>query len=165
MSIPSASAAVEQPAASQADSKADIGLSESLLALALHSPSPADAGARGVQTTQSLSSNGCAALEQYAGVTLATIHAKDGSQHLYLMHGVFYQELQPLSVPPDKPFHKPHHDFAFCIYSSDEFLRDVCEQGHDTIYWPRTRRFYSIPDWYRQKIATGLAAFRSASHQ
>ncbi len=144
-------------------SPADIeDLKTRLSALALTSPTEA-----GIKTTEMLSAEGCADVEQYSGVSLVTINHKDGTQHVYIIHGVFFVELQKVEATEvadaGKPYWKPDQNFSFCLMSSDEFVADVCVKGNGIFHWPRTDSFYRIPPWYHNKIAEGVLAMRARS--
>jgi hypothetical protein len=140
---------------------------EKLAKLVVKSPSKEDAWSAGVKTTESLSASGCTDVERWGGVTLATIHGKDGNPHVYIITGVFFDEMQPMEevdfAKLNQPFHTPDKDFAFCIYSVNEFIEDVCKKGQHNIYWPRTKKYYTVPAWYQQAIPNALASFRNHS--
>lgn len=118
-----------------------------------------------LKTPETLSVAGNADIEQHTNVTLATIHAKDGSVHVYLIHGVYFQEMTPIEekafLELKVPFHTPDQDYAFCLYSLDEFIAEVCEKGGHYLYWPRTKRYYQVPTWYQDKLPKSLANLRS----
>lgn len=131
---------------------------------ATFSPSEEAAIKAGIKTTRSLSSSpNSGDLEQYTGVSVLTMHGKDGLIRVYLSFGVYYTELTPLTDAESKQlavYHQVHKDFAFCIYSLDEFIEDVGKKGGYHLFWPRTKQYFSIPLWYRAKLDEALSAFR-----
>jgi hypothetical protein len=146
------------------DAKLDE-MARQLAGLGIRSPPAAAAAAAGVKTTEMLSAHGCQDVEQYVGVALCTVQHKDGTAHVYIMHGVFYQEL-PTVDPADVAalglaFFEPDHNFAFCIFAADEFVQDVCIKGNGLVHWPRTGHYYLIPEFYQTKIALGLHTIRA----
>jgi len=118
-----------------------------------------------MKTTETLSAAGCTDLEQYSSVALATIHAKDGSVHIYLIHGVFFDEMTPIEekefLELKVPHHVPDQNFSFCLYSVDEFVEEVCKKGGNYLFWPRTQKYYQIPKWYQEKLPNSLNALRN----
>ena len=141
-------------------------LSEKLAALAVKSPGKEVAWLAGVKTTESLSASSCTNVERWGGVTIATIHSKDGNPHVYLITGVFFHEMQPIDEAEfaklNQAYFLPELDYAFCIFSVNEFIEDVCKKAQYNIYWPRTKKYYTVPQWYRDNIPKGLESFRSS---
>jgi hypothetical protein len=76
--------------------------------------------------------------------------------------------MQPMDekefVAKQEPFYKPDLNFAFSLFSLDEFIKDVCVAGKHNLYWPRTQKYYTVPKWYQDKLPQSLAAFRSVKN-
>lgn len=159
-------AAKESTSCAVATSDADVKeLAEKLSGLAIKAPEKEVAWAAGVKTTESLSAEGNTDVERWGGVTIATIHSKDGLPHVYIITGVFFQEMMPMEdtefAKLDQPYLMPDLDYAFCIFSVNEFIEDVCKKAQHNLYWPRTKKYYTVPQWYRENIPKGLQAFRT----
>jgi hypothetical protein len=113
----------------------------------------------GIPTTQILSDKKCQSLERFSSVAIVT---STKANHVFLILGVYFTELEPLSVPPEKHLvvKRPYH---FCIWGPQEFLFSVIQQGHECFYWPKTKMFYRIPAEYVKFIQDAAQAFSQSA--
>jgi hypothetical protein len=139
-------------------------LKEKMAALAVKSPEKEVSKAAGVKTTESLSAATCTDVERWSGVTIATIQHKDGTAHVYIITGVFFQEMTPMDevdfAKLSQPYLLPDIDYGFYIFSVNEFIEDVCKKAQHNLYWPRTKKYYTVPQWYQQNIPIALQTLR-----
>jgi hypothetical protein len=141
---------------------------------------------RGIKTTESLSAAASAAagdIERFVGVQLLTGAApaagagQGGTAReasVMLSFGVFWARLDAVTeesfakrvdaAGAPQRFWAPAMPYWFCIHSLDEFVDRVLVAAGGWIYWPRTRRFYAVPAWYRDELPKALAAIRTPPH-
>lgn len=169
--IPGGPQPKQEEAPKEAKKENAFSLSDELLKRAVHSPPCEQAWAKGVETTESLSKVGNKSIEQYAGVMVLTVTPKsypETPHTAFIATGVFFDALNPVSVEEfSKENHKfflPSQNFAFSIWSLDEFCADVLTAADGWFFWPRTRAFYQVPHAWKTRLAAANAAFLAQRH-
>lgn len=114
--------------------------------------------AAGIKPTEQLSDEKCTDIEQNSGVGIFTSHGKDGKIRVFIMFGVYFAELDV--VNQFNCYFHPGQDYSFCLWGLDEFVHDVLGRAKGIIFWPRTNKYYRVPEWYRAKLPKSLQAFR-----